>query len=238
MINESPLQTLTGQRLMEMYQLLFERFGPQHWWPGETKLEIVIGAVLTQNTNWRNVEKAIQNLKRKDLLSIRALESCPVAELAEEIRPAGYYNLKAKRLKNLIRLISDQYEGDLAVMMLESPAALRRNLLSVNGIGRETADGILLYAAGAPVFVVDAYSYRILYRHGMVDEQITYEDLQAVFMDNLLPDPQLFNEFHALIVRTGKDFCRKTPRCRTCPLRDWGPTSPLAEGSYPAHEYC
>lgn len=226
MMNEYPVHTLTGQRLMEMYELLFRRFGPQHWWPGETALEVVVGAVLTQNTNWKNVEKAIQNLKREHLLSIRALESCSIEALSEELRPAGYYNLKSKRLKNLVRLISDRYEGDLDGMLKEDPAALRQNLLSVNGIGRETADGIMLYAAGAPVFVVDAYTYRILYRHGMVDEQIMYEDLQALFMENLPPEPDLFNEFHALIVKAGKDFCRKIPRCEICPLRDWGPTSP------------
>jgi endonuclease-3 related protein len=228
MIDESLVHTLTGQRLTEMYRLLFDRFGPQYWWPGETKIEIVVGAVLTQNTNWKNVEKAIRNLKRKGLLSVGGLESCPLSELAEEIRPAGYYNVKAKRLKNLIRLIIEPYGGDLDRMTADSPEELRRRLLSVNGIGRETADSILLYAAGAPFFVVDAYTYRILSRHGMVDEQITYEDLQSLFMDNLPPDPQLFNEFHALIVRTGKDVCRKVPKCEECPLRDWGQDRSLA----------
>ena len=210
-----------------MYQLLFERFGPQHWWPGETDIEIVVGAVLTQNTNWKNVEKALANLKRGRLLSVQGLDSLPLPSLAEELRPAGYYNIKAKRLKNLIRLIMESYEGDLDRMLKQPVSTLREALLSVNGIGRETADSIILYAARAPIFVVDAYTHRILYRHGMTDEQPTYEDLQALFMENLPDDPQLFNEFHALIVKTGKDLCRTVPRCEICPLRDWGPTSPI-----------
>jgi endonuclease-3 related protein len=227
MKNELP-HSLTGQRLIEMYELLFDRFGPQHWWPGETELEIIVGAVLAQNTSWKNVEKAIDNLKRKDLLSVTALELSNVAALAEEVRPAGYYNLKAKRLKNLIHMIAEEYRGSLAGMLSGSPQALRERFLSVNGIGRETADSILLYAAGMPVFVVDGYTHRILFRHGMADEQCTYEDLQSLFMDNLPEDPQLYNEFHALIVRTGKDLCRKIPKCEECPLRKWGPTSPIA----------
>ena len=230
MKNELP-HSLSGQRLMEMYELLFERFGPQHWWPGETELEIVIGAVLAQNTSWKNVEKAIENLKRKELLSVPALESCDFAALAEEVRPAGYYNLKAKRLKNLIHMVAEEFRGDLGVMFKENPRAIRERLLSVNGIGRETADSILLYAAGMPFFVVDGYTHRILFRHGMVEEQCTYEDLQSLFMDNLPEDPKLYNEFHALIVRTGKDLCRRIPKCEICPLRNWGPTSPLTEQS-------
>jgi endonuclease-3 related protein len=216
---------------MEMYELLFERFGPQHWWPGETELEIAVGAVLAQNTSWKNVEKALLKLKCKGLLSVPELESCNVAALAEEVRPAGYYNLKAKRLKNLIHLIADEFCGDLHGMFEENPQTLRDRLLSVNGIGRETADSILLYAAGAPIFVVDGYTHRILFRHGMVEEQCTYEDLQSLFMDNLPEDPQLYKEFHALIVRTGKDLCRKILKCDVCPLKNWGPTSPLTEQS-------
>lgn len=227
MQNKLP-HSLSGERLMEMYELLFEQFGPQHWWPGETEVEIVVGAVLTQNTSWRNVEKAIDNLKRKDLLSVAALHSCSVAALAEEVRPAGYYNLKAKRVKNLIHLIADEYRADLPEMLKENPQTLKERLLSVNGIGRETADSILLYAAGMPVFVVDGYTHRILFRHGMVDEQCTYEDLQSLFMDNLPEDPQIYKEFHALVVRTGKDLCRRIPRCEACPLKYWGPTSPIA----------
>lgn len=221
------MKNLTTERLEEMYRLLFDRFGPQHWWPGETEIEIVVGAILTQNTNWKNVEKALANLKRGGLLSTQALDALPLQALAEELRPAGYYNIKAKRLKNLIRLIKEKYDGELERMLEEHPSTLRMELLSVNGIGRETADSILLYAARAPVFVVDAYTHRILYRHGMADEQTTYEELQSLFMENLPDDAALFNEFHALIVKTGKDLCRKVPRCEICPLREWGPTSPL-----------
>ncbi|RJR50462.1 MAG: endonuclease III domain-containing protein [Desulfobacteraceae bacterium] len=226
--HETAPHSLTGQRLMEMYGLLFERFGPQHWWPGEMETEIMLGAVLAQNTSWKNVERAILNLKRKGLISVEALEACDVSVLAEEVRPAGYYNLKARRVKNLIRMIRQEFDGDLNRMFHEDPQSLRERLLFVNGIGRETADSILLYAAGMPVFVVDGYTHRILLRHGMVDEQCTYEELQSLFMDGLPESAALFNEFHALIVKTGKDLCRKIPRCETCPLQLWGPTSPRA----------
>jgi endonuclease-3 related protein len=221
------VQSLTAERLKEMYDLLFRCFGPQHWWPGETQLEIMVGAVLTQNTNWKNVEKAIRNLKERSLLSLEALHGLSVPELAEALRPSGFYNLKAKRLRNLLNLIMSRHEGDLQGFLAEEPSTLRDALLSVKGIGRETADSILLYAAVAPVFVIDAYTYRILHRHGMVDEQASYDELQALFMENLPEDSRLFNEFHALIVRTGKDYCRKSPRCEACPLHQWGPVSPL-----------
>jgi endonuclease-3 related protein len=219
--------SLTGRRLREMFELLFAHFGPQHWWPGETALEIIVGAVLTQNTNWKNVEKAIRNLKQKDLLSLEKLHALSPSALAPEIRAAGFYNLKAKRLKGLVDFIMERCEGDLPGMLMENPSALREGLLSVKGIGRETADSILLYAAGAPVFVIDAYTHRILHRHGMAGEEATYEDLQALFTENLAEDPALFNEFHALIVMAGKEFCRKEPRCAECPLGHWGPASPL-----------
>jgi len=217
------LQSTTGKRLMEMFHLLFDHFGPQDWWPGETALEMMVGAVLTQNTNWKNVEKAIENLKRGDLLSLRALHNLSASELAEEIRPAGYYNIKAKRLKNLMAFVVDHYGADLSNFLSEEPQALKEGLLSVSGIGPETADSILLYAAHLPVFVIDAYTYRILVRHGMCDEEVHYDELQALFMDHLPDDPALFNEFHALIVRAGKAYCQKRPSCRQCPLREWGP---------------
>lgn len=213
-------------RLMEMYRLLHNHFGPQHWWPGETELEIMVGAVLTQNTNWKNVEKAIGNLKRGNLLSLEALHALPLPRLAEEVRPAGFFNVKAKRLRNLLDLIMESYDGDLVRFLREKPAILRAALLSVKGVGKETADSILLYAAKAPYFVIDAYTYRILHRHGMVEEEVSYDDLQALFMENLADDPKLFNEFHALIVRAGKEFCKKEPLCPSCPLGDWGPTKP------------
>ncbi|MFH0844271.1 MAG: endonuclease III domain-containing protein [Pseudomonadota bacterium] len=218
----------TGHHLMEMVDLLLSHFGPQHWWPGETPLEVMVGAILTQNTNWNNVEKAIQNLKRKGLLSVHGLHSVTVQQLAEEIRPAGYFNIKSKRLKNLIHFLVECYEGKMALFLEDRTETLRNGLLSVKGIGPETADSILLYAVKRPLFVVDNYTYRILNRHGLVDDPVSYDDLQDLFMSNLPHDPQLFNEFHALIVCTGKNYCRKKPLCHPCPLNDWGPAKPLA----------
>lgn len=217
------MQDTIGKRLMAMLRLLFDHFGPQKWWPGETALEMMVGAVLTQNTNWKNVEKAIANLKKGDLLSLGALHGLSTAALAEQIRPAGYYNIKAKRLKNLVAFIMDRHGPDLSGFLSSEPRALREGLLSVSGIGPETADSILLYAAHLPVFVIDTYTYRILARHGMCEEESDYDQLQALFMDHLPDDPTLFNEFHALIVRTGKTYCKKKPTCHQCPLQAWGP---------------
>jgi endonuclease-3 related protein len=217
-----------GQRLMEMFHHLLNHFGPQKWWPAQTELEMMVGAVLTQNTNWKNVEKAIENLKRGSLLSLRDLRLLSISELAEAIRPAGYFNIKAKRLKNLIDFIVEHYQADLSIFLKEETETLRQGLLSVKGIGPETADSILLYAARRPIFVIDAYTHRILRRHGMTDEQASYHELQALFTDHLPDDPALFNEFHALIVKTGKEYCRRKPLCNLCPLGDWGPISPLS----------
>ena len=213
--------TETGRKLVHMFHLMFERFGPQDWWPAETKLEMMLGAVLTQNTNWKNVEKAIGNLKRKGLLTFEALSSLKVDELADEIRPAGYYNVKAGRLKNLITFVQQTYDGKLNKCLHEVTGVLREGFLSVKGVGPETADSMLLYAACKPVFVVDNYTFRILNRHGLVFEEAAYDDLQEIFTDNLPRDVGLFNEFHALIVQVGKDFCRKKPKCRECPLNGW-----------------
>jgi endonuclease-3 related protein len=206
---------------MDMYHSMFDYFGPQKWWPGESVLEIMVGAVLTQNTNWKNVEKAITNLKQRDLLSIRRIQSLSIEALAEAIRPSGYYNVKAKRLKNLIAFLSERYHGDLSRFREQRTAELREGLLSVKGVGLETADSILLYAAQRPVFVIDAYTFRILRRHGLIADQATYHELQALFEEHLPADAPLFNEFHALIVMTGKEFCRPKPPCRKCPLREW-----------------
>ncbi|MBN1831298.1 MAG: endonuclease III domain-containing protein [Deltaproteobacteria bacterium] len=216
-----------AQRLEDMFTRLLNHFGPQHWWPGETELEVIVGAVLTQNTNWKNVEKAILNLKERGLLSPDRLNALSVSELAQLIRPAGYYNIKAKRLKNLIDLLRERYGLDLSRLLDQKTDTLRQELLSVNGIGFETADSILLYAARRPVFVVDAYTHRILRRHGMTDEQTDYHELQSLFMDHLPEEPSLFNEFHALIVRTGKEYCRRKSLCHLCPLQEWGPVPPL-----------
>lgn len=206
---------------MEMFDLMLNRFGPQNWWPGETVLEVMVGAVLTQNTNWKNVEKAIENLKTAELLSMEALHAVSMSDLAEMIRPAGYFNIKAGRLKNLINFVYESYEGDLAKLLNEETGSLREGLLSVKGVGPETADSILLYAAERPVFVIDTYTHRVLNRHGLADDQATYHDLQEFFMDNLPDDTRLFNEFHALIVNIGKEYCHRKPLCDTCPLKRW-----------------
>jgi endonuclease-3 related protein len=212
----------TNQLLQQMFDLLSARFGAQHWWPAENTLEILVGTVLAQNTNWQNVEKAIANLKRKDLLSLTALRDLPDEKLAQEIRSAGYLNVKTKRLKNLARFILERFQGDLDRLKEVRTGTLREELLAVKGIGPETADSILLYACAKPVFVADAYTYRILQRHGLADESMTYDELQAFFMDHLPADAALFNEFHALTVRLGREYCRKQPLCDQCPLREWG----------------
>ena len=211
----------TDHRLRAMFDILLEYFGPQHWWPGNSAFEMMVGAVLTQNTNWKNVEKAIENLKSEDLLSIEAIHRMSLSKLAEKIRPAGYFNIKAARLKNLVEFIWQQYSGDLHHLFHEETSVLREGLISVKGIGPETADSIVLYAVQRPVFVVDAYTHRILTRHSMMDNEASYYDIQDLFMNHLPEDVALFNEFHALIVRTAKEFCRKKPLCEGCPLEEW-----------------
>jgi len=205
--------------LKKTYQKLYSAFGPQHWWPGETQFEVIVGAILTQNTAWKNVEKAIHNLKKARLLTPRRLHDLSQDELARLIRPAGYFNIKAKRLKEFLNLLFDIYGGKLEKMFKKKVYVLRREFLTVNGIGPETADSILLYAGGYPIFVVDAYTKRVLSRHQLIAPDATYEDIQRLFMDNLPHDVKLFNEYHALFVKVGKDFCRnKRPLCQRCPL--------------------
>lgn len=211
---------MTASRLKRLYDSLFDRFGPQHWWPGETPLEIMIGAVLTQNTNWGNVERAIANLRAADALDLERIDRMAPADLAALIRPSGYYNVKAARLKSLVRRIRGRH-NDLETFFSLDTAALRDELLACKGIGPETCDSILLYAAERPVFVVDAYTHRILTRHDLIWEEDGYYEMQELFESNLEADVQLFNEYHALIVRCGKEFCRKKrPRCRECPLKE------------------
>lgn len=209
--------------LMEIYGRLYKAFGPQHWWPGNSPFEVVIGAVLTQNTNWKNVEKAIGNLKEKDLLDPLRLNELPHKEIAELIRPAGYYNIKAKRLKNLLGLICDCFGGDLERLFSLDTETLRETLLEVKGIGPETADSIILYAAQKPVFVVDSYTHRVFQRHGIVPEDTSYDELQDLFHSNLPMDVALFNEYHALIVRLCKTHCLRKPKCTNCPLEEIWP---------------
>jgi len=206
------------ERLTEIYQLLFDRFGPQHWWPGETQFEIITGAILTQNTNWANVEKAITNLKSAHLLTPEKLYHLDTTQLAELIRSAGYYNIKAKRLKNFLTWLFQNYDGQLTNLEILDTDRLRAELLAVKGIGPETADSILLYAFGRLIFVVDAYTARVAVRHGLIEPDADYEQLRELFQSNLPQDVQLFNEYHALLVRLGKEFCRPTARCPGCPL--------------------
>ena len=211
---------MTGKILQEMFERLFKAFGPQNWWPGESPFEVCVGAILTQNTNWQNVERAIKNLKERGLLTPKALGEIPLEELAYLIRPAGYFRVKAKRLKSFVDFLLEQYQGDLKALFGEGLESARQKLLSVHGIGPETADSILLYAGGLPTFVIDAYTKRILLRHGLATEESGYEDLRELFMKNLPQDPSLFNEYHALLVALGKNFCRpKKPRCENCPLQ-------------------
>lgn len=205
----------------EAYDLLYSCFGSQDWWPGETPLEVMIGAVLTQNTNWKNVTKAIDNLRQAGLLDYNQLLGLPVDQLAEYIRPSGYYNLKAKRLHNLLEMINISYNGHLDYFLEDDMLTARENLLNVTGVGPETADSILLYACGQPVFVIDTYTHRVFSRHNLVEEETDYHTMQTVFMDNLPEDTNLFNEFHALIVVVAKQFCKKRgPLCRQCPLQE------------------
>ncbi len=205
---------------LRVYYKLADHYGPQGWWPGETGIEMMVGAVLTQNTNWSNVEKAIKNLKDAGQLSFSSLQDLPVELLAEYIRPSGYYNIKARRLKNLLQMIEDEYEGELSFLFEDSLDSSRENLLRVKGVGPETADSILLYAAEKPIFVIDTYTHRVFSRHGLVPEDSDYYTLQQEFMDSLPEDVPLFNEYHALIVAVAKEFCvKKKARCSECPLQ-------------------
>jgi endonuclease-3 related protein len=209
---------MISEQLTEIYQLLFDRFGPQHWWPGETQFEIITGAILTQNTAWPNVEKAINNLKAANLLKPEKLHNIQSTELAELIKPAGYFNIKAKRLKNFLTWLFENYDGRLTNLQGVDTNRLRTELLAVKGIGPETADSILLYAFDRDVFVVDAYTARIAVRHGLSEPGASYEQLWELFQSNLPAEARLFNEFHALLVKLGKEFCRSKPKCRNCPL--------------------
>jgi len=210
-----------GKLLKELYEKLWQVFGPQGWWPGETPFEVALGAILTQNTNWNNVAKVMARLKAEGLLSAQALTAASEAELAGLLRPAGYYNLKARRVKNFLAVLRDRYRGSMEALAGEDLETLRPELLAVKGIGPETADSILLYALNKPTFVVDAYTFRILSRHHLVPESCDYEELRRLFMDRLTADVGLYQEYHALLVRLGKEFCRPQPRCEACFLNGW-----------------
>jgi len=208
---------------MALYAALFARWGPQGWWPARTPFETVVGAILTQNTAWTNVERAIANLRAADALTPEGLRALAPARLAERIRPAGYFNVKARRLRAFLDRLFERHDGRLDRLFALPTAALRAELLSIHGIGPETADSILLYAAGRPVFVADAYTRRALARHGWAEARAPYDAVAAFFADRLPRDTALFNEYHALIVRLGKEACRARPRCEDCPWRGWLP---------------
>jgi endonuclease III related protein len=215
--------TVATPPLPQVYRALFRRFGPQHWWPGRTRMEIVVGAILTQNTAWSNVEKAIRRLRRARALNLRTLHDAPLERLADWIRPAGYFRVKARRLRAFTTLVEERFRGDLRRLFALDTETLRRTLLSVNGIGPETADSIVLYAASRPVFVVDAYTRRFLLRHGWLDPKASYDDVARVMARGCKRDVRVFNEFHALMVALGKNLCRPAPRCADCPLQRWLP---------------
>jgi endonuclease-3 related protein len=205
--------------LLKIYELLNGYFGDLHWWPADSPFEVMVGAILTQNTNWTNVEKAISALKEKKLLSPAALLRIDETILAGIIRPSGYYHIKARRLKSLVQFFINEYSGNIAAMCNEELTVLREKLLNVRGVGPETADSIILYACRKPVFISDAYTQRILQRHRIIPEDADGSQIRTLFMSHLPNDASLFNQFHALLVHTGKMFCRKTPKCDCCPLR-------------------
>jgi endonuclease-3 related protein len=207
------------RRLVRLYWRLLARYGPQGWWPARTRFEVVVGAILTQNAAWVNVERALARLRAAGRLSPAGLAALPPARLGRLIRPSGTFRVKAARLGAFLRHLRRRHGGALGRLLRQPAAALRAELLGVPGIGPETADAILLYAAGRPVFVVDAYTRRILARHRVVPADAPYARVQALLTAHLPQDPGLFGEYHALLVRVAKEHCRATPRCRGCPLR-------------------
>ena len=225
------VKALTGTAnvpLADIYDRLHTAYGPQHWWPGDSAFEIIAGAILTQSAAWANVERALANLKAAGALSPEGIAEISVRELAELIRPSGYYNAKARKLKAFVRIVDECAGGDLERLLALPTAELRALLLATYGIGPETADSILLYAAGRPVFVIDAYTRRTFSRLGLAPEMDSYDGWRSLFSESLPPDAETFNEYHALIVRHGKQVCRKRPLCHACPLSAICPTGVAA----------
>jgi len=208
------------QKLLTIYHQLMAHYGEQHWWPARGPFEVIIGAILTQSAAWGNVEKAITNLKTAKALSPEALRQLPTPELGKLIRPCGYYNAKALKLKSLVYWLGQHYDDDLNKLFANNIAHLRQQLLSINGIGEETADSIILYAANKPIFVIDAYTRRIINHIGLAPNSNNYAAYQTLFMDNLPADSQLFNEYHALLVCLAKSACRRHPLCQQCCLNN------------------
>ncbi len=206
--------------LLSYYHTLLRAFGPQSWWPGRTRFEVIVGAILTQNTSWLNVERALRNLRRNRLLTPAAIEAIPLDELANLIRSSGYFRQKARKLKAFVTFLREHHHGSLNHLFRTPLETLRPQLLAIHGIGPETADCILLYAGRYPSFVIDAYTRRILSRHQLASGAESYDHLRDLFHRSLPADPQLFNEYHALIVRIAKHHCMaRSPICSTCPLR-------------------
>jgi len=247
-ITRSPDHPITRSEIPQYYTALLARYGPQNWWPARSRFEVVVGAYLTQNTNWSNVEKAMANLRRARRLSVSAMRQIPLDELETLVRPSGYFRQKARNLKVFIAFLDRQYSGSLTRMFAQPTEKLRAELLELNGVGPETADSILLYAGNHPVFVVDAYTRRVLLRHGIIGQKTTYEEIRTMIehavsnsaaeslsVKNPASDPrhpvsrmsssarselaQHYNELHALIVRVGNHYCRTKPRCEGCPLQ-------------------
>lgn len=214
----------TGERLKAIFLRLVEHFGPRFWWPAETPFEVCIGAILTQNTAWTNVEKAINALKAADVLTIQGIGAVETGRLAELIRPSGYYNVKSARIKGFVAWLRERYNGSLDEMFNGEWRELRWELLKVAGIGPETCDAILLYAGNKPTFVVDAYTRRLFNRLGLLTAHAGYDEARRLFMEHLPADAPLFNEYHALIVEQCKIFCRTRPLCDGCPLTPQCPT--------------
>jgi endonuclease-3 related protein len=212
------MRAAARKSLLGIYERLLRACGPQHWWPARTSTEIVVGAILTQNTVWSNVERAIDNLRRAKVLTWRALRDLPERELAELIRPSGTFRVKARRLAAFVRHLWEHHEGSLRSLLDGELETARRGLLSIHGIGPETADAILLYAGNRATFVVDAYTRRVLRRHHLCDEKADYETIRRLFHAALPADVQRFNEYHALLVAVGKKHCRKSAQCEGCPL--------------------
>ena len=213
------MTTYKREKLLDIYQRLFDRYGPQSWWPADDPFEVIVGAILTQSAAWTNVEQAISNLKAAKALTPTALYDLPLDRLAQLIHPSGYYNAKALKLKAFADRLHSKYSSDLERLFTLDTATLRPELLSIYGIGEETADSIILYAARRPIFVIDAYTRRIVSHLGLAPEKDSYRDFQSLFTENLPLDEGLFNEYHALLVRHGKEVCRKMPRCTICCLR-------------------
>lgn len=220
MAKQTALQDSVRRKLRTIYRTLYRAYGPQHWWPARSATEVVVGTILTQNTAWTNAERAIKNLRDAKALSFVALRDLPEEELAKIIRPSGAFRVKAARLKALVTSLWEHHRGSLRSLLMGDIETARTRLLSIHGIGPETADAILLYAGNRPTFVVDAYTLRILRRHYLCDSNADYDSVRRLFQGALPGDARLFNEYHALLVAVGKKHCRNLARCEGCPLAE------------------